>query len=253
MLPEHRQNRILKLLSSGEGLPTKDIAGKLGISLPTLWRDLNVLSARDKIARLHGGAMLKKKNEFELLFANRLKRNVAQKARIAERAAGMVEPGDIIALDSGTTVLLMAKALKERSSITVVSPSLCVAEELISAKGVYRILLGGDVKEETMAACGPMTLQQIRNLRIDKYFMGAVAFNPSLGTQDAYLFEIEIKKAIMAVSGQIIVLADSGKFGKTSLSVTAGLRDIDILITDRHLAGSHLSALRKSGMKVITV
>jgi DeoR/GlpR family transcriptional regulator of sugar metabolism len=251
MLSEQRQKQILELLKEKESLDSKEIGKKLQIPLPTLWRDLNVLAAQGKILKSHGGASLKADSNFELHFSTRLKKNADAKMRIAEKAAELVSPGDIIALDTGTTAMFIARALKEKDNLTVVTASLGVAQELLGAKGIYTVLLGGDLKEEIMATAGPMTLQHIKNFRVDKYFLGAFGVDPMRGTQDAYLFEIETKKALMAISAETVLVADSAKFGKNSLGVVAEIKQIKKLITDSRLAKAHRTALQKSGVKII--
>ncbi|MFH1761896.1 MAG: DeoR/GlpR family DNA-binding transcription regulator [bacterium] len=253
MLPKERQNLILSLIEEKTSITSKEIADKLSLSLPTLWRDLKILSQKGRIIKTHGGAVLKREGDFEFLFSTRMKKHISEKKRIAEYASTLINPGDIIALDTGTTSTLFASFLKDKENITVVTTSMSVAQELINAKRIYSILIGGDIKEETMSTTGPMTLQNISNFRVNKYFIGASAINPDNGTQDAYLFEIEIKKALMKISQKNIVLADSSKFGKNSLAVMAEFKEIDTIITDNNLRKEYEYQITKAGVNLIKV
>lgn len=208
---------------------------------------------KGKLSKTHGGASLKNEADFELLFSTRLKRSVIAKKKIAEKAAEFVQDGDIIAIDTGTTAMLFAGSLKGKKNVSAITPSLGAAQELLSAKGVYTVLLGGDLKEETMSTAGPMTLEHIQKLRVNKFFMGAVAFDPYRGTQDAYLFEAETKKALMAIATERIVMVDSTKFGKNSLGLVAALKDIQTLITDNGISEEHRHAVLSSGINLIEV
>lgn len=147
----------------------------------------------------------------------------------------------------------MASFLKSESNISVITASLSVVQELLGAKGVYTVLLGGDLKEESMSTDGAMTLQHIKSLRVHKYFIGAAAVDPLRGTQDAYLFEREIKKELVSISEERIVMADSSKFGKTSLAVVVDLEDIDTIVTDKKIESTHMRHLIKSGIDVLAI
>jgi len=254
MIPEQRRARILELLEEKESIISREIAEELNTSATTVWRDISALALKGKVLKTHGGAMLRKRtDDFEFLFSTRLRKNMEVKKRIAWKAASFVETDDIIALDTGTTATLLASFLKSKERITVITASLGVAQELIGARGVYTVLLGGDLKEESMSTAGDITLQNIKGFRVNKYFIGAAAIDPLRGTQDAYLFERDIKRALVSISEKRIVLADSSKFGMTSLAVVVSLDEIDTVITDKKLGRVQLRVLRSSGIDVITI
>lgn len=254
MIPEQRRARILELLERKETLLSREIGQELGVSPATVWRDLTTLTLEGKLLKTHGGAMVRKRMEdFEFQFSSRLRKNMEVKKRIASRAASLVEREDVVALDTGTTATLLASFLKSKDRLTVITASLGVAQELIGARGVYTILLGGDVKEETMSTAGDITLRNIEGFRANKYFIGAAAIDPLRGTQDAYLFERDIKKALVAIAEKKIVIADSSKFGMTSLAVVVTLDEIDTIVTDRKVSRAHIKALEGSKIDVITI
>jgi DeoR/GlpR family transcriptional regulator of sugar metabolism len=253
MLSHQRQEKILEFIGKEDSVLSKSIAEKLSIPMPTLWRDLNTLAAKGKIVKTHGGATIKKDNNFELLFSNRLKKNVNLKKKIAEKAAEFVFPGDVIAIDTGTTAMLLAAELKDRENITVVTTSFCAAQELIVAKGVCTIFLGGNIHEESMSTSGPITLQHIETLNVNKFFMSTVAVDIERGTQEAYFFDSEIKKALMDISEQKILLADSNKFGKKSLVSVAAVNDLDMIITDKNLNNDYVKKIKNISVELIKV
>ena len=253
MLPEERQKRIFTMIQKKGSISCKDVEKALNISLPTVWRDLNVLEQQGKVSKTHGGAVLKEGNGYEFLFSNRLKKNIEVKKRIAEKAASLIESDEIIGLDTGTTAALAARSLRNHSNITVITPSLSAASDLLGAKGIYTILLGGNIREETMSVVGSVTVDHIRQFRLSKYFIGASAVDPVNGTMDAYLFEIEIKKAMMAVADKKIVLVDSTKFNKKSLAVMAEFKDVDLLITDKKITVEHERMIKEQSVEIIKV
>jgi DeoR family fructose operon transcriptional repressor len=254
LFAEKRRSLILEMLKHREDITSREIAKKLNASTSTIWRDLNFLSAKGKVLKTHGGAMTGNFiDDFEFLFSTRLKKNVELKRKIAAKAASLVESGDVIAIDTGTTASLLASCLKSRTNISVVTASLGAAQELLRAKGVYTVLIGGDLKEESMSTVGTMALQHIRRLRVHKYFIGAAALDPLRGSQDAYLFEMDIKKELVSIAKERIIIADGSKFGKTSLAISVNLKDIDMVITDKTAPEDHLKLLRQSGIRVILI
>jgi DeoR/GlpR family transcriptional regulator of sugar metabolism len=253
MLAEDRQKTIKKMIQEKGSITVNEVIQQLNISKPTLWRDLNILSKNGIISKTHGGAVLREAQDSEFRFTHRMGKNIQVKKKIAQKAASLVSPGDIIGIDTGTTATLFASFLKSKEDITVVTPSLSAAQELMGAKGVYVVLLGGDVKEESMSVTGSITLQNISQFHINQFFIGAIAFDPVYGTQDAYLFEVEIKKALCRISEKKIVLIDSSKFGKSSLASAIEMKEINTIITDHHIQENHEKQIRDAGVEIIKV
>ena len=159
---------------------------------------------------------------------------VREKRRIAEAALQFVEPGDTIYLDGGSTVLELARLLRERTNLTVVTNSLHAAHEL-SGRGPRLLVVGGELRRLSQTLVGPLTRLLLQELHLDKAFMGTIGFALTEGLTTTDPSEAFTKQTVMAQSGQVIVLADSTKAGKVSFASAGRWDDIHVLITDKKL------------------
>jgi len=236
---DSRKNQILKMLSIYESLNVDVIVRELGVSEATIRRTLNTLEQEGKIIRTLGGARLTPQLAPEYSFLKQAVINVEQKEMIGRYAAALVEKSDILFLDSGTTVLSVAKALarrielKEITDLSVVTNSIIVAEVLGNLCKVF--LLGGEVRLFRKDISGPIAEKSMRMFRANKAFIGtdALSIKDGLMTTDAYTSKID--EEVIKRSNQVILVADSSKFNKYSLVSFAKITDINIIITDNQL------------------
>ncbi len=249
LLSPEREERILAAL--GDGLRTiTELSTELGVSEATIRRDLQSLERRALAARVHGGAVRADSGRGEPLFHEKTNLRAAQKEEIAERALALIEENDVIYLDGGSTVLALARRLGAFRQLTVVTNSLMAASELMES-GHKLILIGGEFRPLSRTMVGPLTQPAAEALTIGKAFLGTIGITESgLWTTDPG--EAFTKKLIMRRSETVILLADSGKFGRTSLAESGALGDLDIVITDRDLSGEYRKLLKKQKIEVVT-
>jgi len=242
-----REELILSAL--GEGVRTvSELAQTLHVSEATVRRDLLELEKRDLARRVHGGAVRCGKPG-EPLFHEKTTFNANAKEEIARKALELIRDNDVIYLDGGSTVLSLARLLANRGNITIITNSLMAAIELMESP-CRLILLGGEFRPIARTLVGPLTLPITETLNIDKAFLGTIGISAEgLSTTDPN--EAFTKKSVMSRTKEVILLADSSKFGVKSLTAAGTLHEIHTVISDRNLKPEFVRLLTKHKIKLI--
>lgn len=238
-----------ELLRSDE-VSIEDLAGRFRVSAMTIRRDLERLESRGDVIRTHGGAALARRLTFEFSFREKQDRNRRQKSQIARRAAGIVEDGQVVILDTGTTTLEIARQLANRRNVTVITTSLAIVSTLQFAAGVRIVLLGGFLRGGSPDLHGPLTEQNIDMFRADIAFMGADAVDIDGVTYADDLQVVNLDRKMAANAGRVIVVVDSSKFGGSGMCRILGPDDYDSIISDPGLGEDVLKRLAKKGVHV---
>lgn len=247
-LPEQRRRRIIDLLGSQEAADVSSLASAFGVSAATIRRDLQQLEESGLLQRTHGGAVASGSTAFEPLHAVKAQERQAEKNAIAREAAALVEDGDVIVLDSGSTTLALARLLKRHHNLTVITADLKVALELADAPGVETILVGGQVRPGLYSIVGPTAEQNLANFRANHAFLGADAIDLEAGISNATMLEVGVKRQVIKTAPNVVLLADHSKFERTSLVRVAELDAFDQIITDDGLASSIVDRYAKRGL-----
>ncbi|WP_319005301.1 DeoR/GlpR family DNA-binding transcription regulator [Fictibacillus halophilus] len=230
-MPKERRNEILKQLNANGKIDIEDLVSKLNVSAMTIRRDLAYLEDNDKIIRTHGGAILNKPLVVESSFASKEGKFNAQKKMIAQKAVEFIKEHSTILLDSGTTTLEIAKLLKEKKTITVVTNDIKIAAELIDTD-VKVIVTGGELQNNVGTLFGPLTEQMLKNIHVDVFFLGAHAIDFKAGVTAPTFEKASIKKLMIEASEKTWLVADSSKFDQKSLTKVCDLNQISGVITD---------------------
>jgi len=245
--PRHRE--IIDLLQSHGECSVEDLAQNFGVSTMTIRRDLTALAESGRVIRTHGGAAPAEAVMFEFQFLRRAKLNAAAKDRIGAAAAQLVREGQSVLLDSGTTTLCIARHLRERQNITVITTSLPIASVLQHAAGnVQTLLLGGYVRREAPDLEGPLTESNLQSLKADIAFIGADGIDENGTCYNASLSVARMLIRMIRAARQVYVVADSSKLGRTALASFGQLADFAGLITD----ASGQSPVRDTRVNIIT-
>jgi DeoR/GlpR family transcriptional regulator of sugar metabolism len=229
-IPRHRE--IIGLLHARGECTVEDLAHSFGVSPMTIRRDLNVLAESGQVIRTHGGAAPAEAVMFEFQFLRRAKLNATAKDRIGAAAASLVRDGQSVLLDSGTTTLCIARHLRERNGITVITTSLPIASVLQRAAGVQTLLLGGYVRREAPDLQGPLTESNLESLRADIAFIGADGIDENGTCYNASLTVARMLSKMIHAAQQVYIVADASKLGRTALASFGHLADFSGLITD---------------------
>ncbi len=224
-----------------------DLAEQLDASGATIRRDLLKLEADGLLTRVHGGAVI---DEERAPFNEAAEMLVAEKDAIAARAATMIEDGQSIILDSGTTVHRLALQLHGRR-LTVITNNLAVYDELIDDENIDLMLLGGMVIRESRMLDGFMTEDNLRQVHVDWLFMGACGLRPGGQIMDTTVAEVPARRAMIAAGDRVVLLADRSKFPGTGMVKICGPEDLDALITNASEDDATCMALREAGVRVI--
>lgn len=253
LLSAERERVILSALST-EARSIGELSDELKVSEATVRRDLQSLEKRGKAKRVHGGAIIRKKTNFEPLFTEKESFNKNLKYNIAARAFKLIEDGDIIYLDGGTTVLELAKLIKNSKirSLTVVTNSIMAAAELMDCS-VKLVLCGGECRSLSRTLVGPLTEPVINRLHLKKAFMGTIGLSAQRGMSTTDPAEAYTKRLILDRSDKVILLADSSKTGIDSFAENGSVDNIDILISDKKLSEEFIRLLLKKHIEVFKV
>jgi DeoR/GlpR family transcriptional regulator of sugar metabolism len=227
-----------------------DLCRELQVSPATVRRDLDALERAGAIRRVHGGAVSVDGRLDEPLFDDKTSLAAKEKLRIAEAALQFIADAETIYLDGGSTVLALARLLRERTNLTVVTNSLRAAWEL-AGRGPRLILIGGELRRLSQTMVGPLTRLVLQELHLDKAFMGTIGMTSREGLTTTDPGEAFTKRLVMEQAGQIIVLADSSKAGKVAFARAGSLDDVDVLITDAKLDRQFVRELTGKKIKLV--
>lgn len=254
MLAELRRLRIAEYVRQHEsGIVTvAELCQLLAVSDMTIRRDLAFLERQSFLRRVHGGAVAYQQADGDKSFVYRSTQADPQKRIIGWLAAQMVNDGDRVILDAGTTTLQVANHLACKSHLTIITNNIPVAKELSQFTNLVIILLGGIVKHNEMCTVGNMVQQSLSLLSADKYFLSATSFSIRMGAMETDMAETEVKQSMLRSAGETILVLDSSKFEVTSLIQVAPLRQIHKIITDDRLPADTFRAIEAQGVKVIT-
>jgi DeoR/GlpR family transcriptional regulator of sugar metabolism len=226
------------------------MAGELGTSEVTVRRDLDLLAEAGVLQRVHGGAISLLMRGDELPFAMREVEAVDVKERIAAAAVALIRDGEAVVVDSGTTGLAVARALAGRR-ITVMPLSLPNANALATSAVTSLLMPGGTARFGEGSLVGPMTEASLRGLRFDTVVLTCCGFSPDAGVTAHDLQDAAVKRAAVAVSNRVVLVAEGAKFARTALAVVCPFDRIDVVITDASAPPEALSLLRVAGLQVI--
>lgn len=249
-LAPERQARLRAMIRERGVVRVEEICRALGVSPATARRDLEQLEAAGRVRRVHGGAVNVESRLDEPLFDDKTGVHAREKRAIAEKAMALIQPGDSIYLDGGSTVLELARRLADRSNLTVVTNSLRAAVEL-SGQGPKVILIGGELRRLSQTLVGPLTRGLLDGLRFDKAFMGTMGLTLHEGLTTTDAGEAFTKMEVMKRAREVVLLADHAKIGKVLFASAGKLSEVHTLITDAQADRAFVKGARRAGVRVI--
>jgi len=249
-LAPKRLEQLREILGQDRVVRVEELTQQLGVSSATIRRDLGELEKLGELRRVYGGAVSTGGRLDEPLFDDKTSVAAAEKRRIAEAALNYIKPNETIYLDGGSTVLELARLLKDRSNITVVTNSLRAAVEL-AGRGPRLILVGGELRRLAQTTVGPLTRFMVQELHVDKAFMGTIGLSLDEGITTTDPTEAYTKELVMEHAREVILLADSTKAHKISFTRAGRLEKVRVLITDKQFDRKLSKDLRTKGMEVV--
>ena len=252
MLQEERYKKIQELLRQNDSVKVTELVHVLNVSIDTVRRDLENMETKKMLKRVHGGAILPEDQGDQNVFSYRESKNKEKKIELAGLACEYVSEGQAIALNAGTTNLEIAKKLSESfERLTIITNGLRIIEHFSQKPGFTIVVPGGIVDQQEYALYGKKCEEDIAGYNIDQSFISINAISVSKGLTDFRIHEIDIIKAMMGSSRQVIVAADSSKFEKVSYLNVCSLEQVDMIVTDSTINEDIVKKYRNSGMKVI--
>lgn len=245
MLALERRNLILEKLQAEKRVVVSELSQLYNVSEETIRRDLDKLEKEGLAIKSYGGAVINEDISIDLPFNVRKNQNVSGKQKMAEIVASMVHDGDHIFLDASTTAVFVAKALKDRERLTVITNSMEILLELSDVSGWNIISTGGVMKEGYLAFLGSRTEESIRSYFVDKVIFSCKALDKDWGIMESQEAFGSTKKAMMSSGKEKILVIDSTKFDQTAFSVAGKLRDVDIVVTDKEPSERWLEYFKK--------
>lgn len=248
MNPLKRHEKIMEALLERQEVTVSDLSELLQVTGKTVREDLDKLEGMGLLVRVHGGAMLAQNDQYGILTSRgAAEKHHSEKTEIAERALAYIRPGDIVALDGGSTTLEMAKRM-DNQPITVVTNDLFIIAELTKKEQV-RLVVPGGARVRNMLV-GDDTASFISGLNIHKAFISTTALHPEFGLSIYTGDLVPLKKAMIAASQQVYGVVDHYKFGQFALRTFAHCSELDCIISDSRLDEETAALYRQNGIEV---
>ena len=251
MLAIERKHEILKKLQTEQRVLVSDLAAHYGVTEETIRRDLGKLEKEGHATKTYGGAIWGNSTKTDLSNTIRNKTNVEAKHTIAQLVASIVSDGDHLMLDDSSTSLYIAKQIKDKKELNVITNSVEIIVELSDIKGWNIYSTGGRLKQDSLALIGPQCQQMIQKFNVDKMFMSCKGLDIDAGITDSSEYHASAKQAMLASAAQKILVLDSSKFNKVSFVKIAEIADIDMVITDRRPSAQWLRRFEKLGVRFL--
>jgi DeoR/GlpR family transcriptional regulator of sugar metabolism len=240
---------LLQDLITRQGYATlEELVRILGVSESTIRRDLETLDLAGSIKRTHGGAIYTGEVRSMPAFDERTGTAVAEKSAIGQATADLLEDGDTVLLDGGTTTLEVARALVGRR-VQVVTNSLPIAQLLASSHQTDLVLIGGYVYPRTGVALGPLAIATMQSIRVRRAILGAGGIVME-GIYNSNSLLVESERQMMTCGQEVIIVADHSKFGRLALARLCGLEEVDRVVVDSGLGDEHRAMLESAGVRI---
>ncbi len=248
-----RINRLIEILKVRRFVSVKELSGLLGVSEMTIRRDLTILENNHMAENVYGTTVYnpahtvsKTDNEYNLL--TEVEKQNTQKDAIGRFAASLIEPDDIVILDTGTTTEKVAAHIPSNLGITALCYNINILMELRRNVGVRMLFAGGNYHPNTQMFESPEGIEFIRGIRAQKVFVSAAGIHDALGVTCVNSYEVPTKRAILSSSMQHILVADSNKFGTVRSAYFCQLSDIDVVVTDSGLSDDWRARIASLGI-----
>ncbi len=249
MLAAERQARILSLVTHQKSVTVAELCKQFSVSDMTIRRDLQRLENEGMLVRTHGGAVATTPEQ-DAAFGIREQAQREEKEAIARVAASLVNPGDTLILDAGTTTACLARHLHGKAGLTVITTSLHVLRELGTDDQITLIAAGGTVRQATLSFVGSWAEEMLSRFHADALFLAATAVDMVRGLFNSNVYEIGVKQQMIRSARQVILVADHTKFGRQSTAKIADLEAVHCVITDHEIPPEVPVALRQHHVEV---
>ena len=248
MLAIERKNEILSKLRTEQRVLVSELAAHYGVTEETIRRDLDKLEKEGHATKTYGGAIWGNSTKTDLSYTIRNKTNVDAKNAIAEIVRVMVDDGDHIMLDDSSTCLYIAKQLKEKKNLTVITNSVEIVTELADVEGWTILSTGGRLKPDSLAFVGQQVQTILSNYHVDKTFLSCKGMDANAGVTDSSDAQALCKQAMMRAAKRSILCLDSSKFDKISFITITPLDGLQAIVTNEKPNRTWLELLKQKNI-----
>jgi len=250
MLPQERYQKLKEYLQIHGMIKIPQLMKMFDISIETARRDLNYLEKEGVIRKIYGGATLVSTETKEPDTSERMTRNLEEKIAIGKKCAEFINDGDSILIEVGTTTLQVAKALKSKKNLTIITNSIPVINELMDTDfDMY--VIGGKIRHGEGAISGAVTVFDLENFHITKSIISAGGITSSKGLSDYNIEEALVRKKVIEQSKEVYFVGDSSKFGNDLLAHICPVSSIDLIITDKNLSKTQLTEFEHINANIV--
>lgn len=240
-----RQQAILAYINENGSAQIRDFGQSHGVSEATIRRDFDELARLSLVERVHGGAVRVNSTAFERVHSEKMDLMREEKLRIAAHAASMIENGDSIFLDSGTTTYFIARELAHHKDLIILTNNLDISQSVQFDPSVSLIVTGGIRRDQYSVLIGSIAEQCIQSFCVDKAFVGCDAIDPENGLYNTNFQEVGVKRCIVRCGKKTIMVTDSSKFYRKAFAKVCEFGEIDMIITDKELKENTYQSIKK--------
>ncbi|MDI6619226.1 MAG: DeoR/GlpR family DNA-binding transcription regulator [Clostridiales bacterium] len=251
MLSIERRRKIISLLQEHQSVIVPELSKLFKVTEETIRRDLEKLEREGLIKRSYGGAVLSESTNVDIPLKIREITNIEGKQAIALNVAGYIDDGETLILDSSSSALQVARQLKSKKRLTVITNSIRVVYELSNSKDFNIISTGGTLKPNSLSFIGHLAENTIKNYHVDKAIISCKGFNKEIGITDSNEMEAEVKKAMVDAADQVFLLIDHTKVDRASFVKFTSFDRINYIFTDRKFSPDWEDLIHKNNINII--
>lgn len=251
MALNRRRLEILHLIQEDGHAKVQQLSQMFSVSEVTIRQDLEALEEMGYVQREYGGAYLKDVGNFAKTGKLFNQTSMAEKEEIALKAASLINEGDFIILDSGSTTTCLARQLAKFKELTVITNALNIALILGENPGINLIVTGGEFKAPTLSLTGKMAADAFTNVRVSKLFLATAGISPDMQLTYPSMSDLMVKQAMIDSAQHVFLLADSSKFGISAFATLGPISLVNTIITDNKILEEHTERLAAMGIKVM--
>lgn len=247
-----RLKQMEHYIIQNENASIDTLCSLFNVSKNTIRRDISELEKKGIVKKVYGGITINNDKKSTIPFEQREIKNIDEKQKIAELASNLVEDGDIVFIDSGTTTFHMLPYLNDKMNLTIITNNLNIIMKALPYSNVSILSTGGSVYRKTNSLIGIEAVNFLKHYNISKAFMATTGVSIAKGITNSSSFEYEIKKTVVENSNKVIILADHSKLGEASLKTYCPLESIDYFITDKLPSKDYIDFFKNHNVKLLT-
>ena len=250
---EERRKKILEIINANGKVKVNELSRLFATSEVTIRFDLTELENQGMLERVHGGAIGTYKTYANMTFFERAKTREKEKREAASYAGTLVSEGDTVLMNSGSTMYYVAQELSNKKSITLVTNSIMVLQQMDFKRNHRVILLGGNYDEQNQLIYGDDAVQQLNRYRTDTFFMSVDGVSAAEGITSYNYLEADVNRKMMERAKKTIIVCDYTKIGRSSFSFIANLQNIDMIVTNKQADPDEIKQIKEAGVPVVLV